>query len=257
MTERDVLQNYSKLTEIEKKIFHYLVENPKQIKSQTAKEIAERNFVSKTTVINVAKKCGFQGFSDFKYYLLYHQRESENSNDFLTASKKLQEEVERTFFLTDEKVLSDAANTILHSRLVYIFGLGLSGQIASMLENLLLKIGVKALFVRDSNNIQMIAESGNKEDSVIILSLSGNTGKVVELAQKAKIKGMKLISVTAFTDNAVQSMADIRLYSFAGVADTKTNDTISRVGMHLIICLLTEKMKELCGKMNAEIPAKH
>lgn len=247
MTERDVLQNYSKLTEIEKKIFHYIVENPKQIKGQTAKEIAEKNFVSKTTVINVAKKCGFQGFSDFKYYLSYHQQglQKDGVDDFRTASKKLQEEVDRTFFLTDEKALNEAGQHIIQSRLVYIFGLGLSGQIAAMLENLLLKIGVKALFVRDSNNIQMISTSGNEEDSVIILSLSGNTEKAVELAKNAKIKGMKLISITAFTDNAVQSMADIRLYSFAGVADTKTNDTISRLGMHLIICLLTEKIKEI------------
>lgn len=248
MTERDVLQNYSKLTEIEKKIFHYIVENPRQIQEQTAKEIAERNFVSKTTVINVAKKCGFQGFSDFKYYLLYHQQALGQANDFLTASERLREEVERTFFLTDEKALTEAGEDIISSRLVYIFGLGLSGQVAAMLENLLLKLGIKALFVRDSNNIQMIADSGNKEDTVILLSLSGNTGKAVELAKKAKIKGMKLISITAFTDNAIQSMADIRLYSYAGVADTKTNDTISRLGMHLIICLLTEKIKEIKNK---------
>lgn len=243
--KRDILQNYSKLTEIEKKIFHYIVENPMQIKEQTAKEIAERNFVSKTTVINVAKKCGFQGFSDFKYYLLYHQQASENVDGFLIASGKLKEEVERTFFLVDEAVLTAAGESILHSRLVFIFGLGLSGQIAAMFENLLLKLGVKALFVRDSNNIEMIAESGSKEDSVVLFSLSGNTGKAVELAKKSKIKGMKLISITAFTDNAIQKMADIRLYSYAGSADTKINDTISRLGMHLIICLLTEKIKEI------------
>lgn len=248
MTERDVLQNYSKLTEIEKKIFHYIVENAKAIQTQTAKEIAERNFVSKTTVINVAKKCGFQGFSDFKYYLLYHQTEVSPADDFLAASKKLQEEVERTFFLTDERTLEEAAETILRSRLIYIFGVGLSGQIAAMLENLLLKQGVKALFVRDGNNIATIADTGNAEDAVILLSLSGQTKKMVEMAQKSKIKGMKLISITAFTDNEIQAMADIRFYSYAGISDTQTNDTLSRLGMHLIICLLSEKLKELRQK---------
>lgn len=244
MAEKDLLQNYSKLTEMEKKIFHYMVDSPRLIQNQTAKEIAEQNFVSKTTVINVAKKCGFQGFSDFKYYLLYHQQERAKANDFLTVSTKLQEEVERTFFLVEEKTLELAADHLLASRLIYIFGLGLSGQIAGMLENLLLKIGLKAFFIRDINNIPMITESGNKEDSVVLLSLSGTTGKLVELAQKAKIRGIKLISITAFTDNPIQSIADIRLYSYAGIADTKNNDTISRLGMHLIVCLLTEKTKE-------------
>ena len=187
MSERDILQNYSKLTEIEKKIFHYIVENPKQIKGQTAKEIAEQNFVSKTTVINVAKKCGFQGFSDFKYYLQYHQHAADKASDFLTTAQRLREEVERTFFLTDEAALTEAGNYIIGSRLVYIFGVGLSGQVAAMLENLLLKLGIKALYIRDSNNIQMIAESGTKDDTVVLLSLSGNTGKAVELAKKAKI----------------------------------------------------------------------
>ncbi len=245
MTEKDVLQNYSKLTEIEKKIFHYVVENPGELSTLTAKEIAERNFVSKTTVINVAKKCGFQGFSDFKYYLLYHQAAAKPADDFLSVSKKLQEEVERTFFLTDEKALTEAAKVLLNSRLIYIFGVGLSGQIASMLENLLLKQGMKALFVRDGNNVPMITENGNKEDTVILLSLSGRTIKAVEMAQKSKIKGMKLISITSFTDNEIQEMADIRLYSYAGVSDTQNNDTLSRLGMHLIICLLSEKLKEL------------
>ena len=248
MTEKDVLQNYSKLTEIEKRIFHYIVENAQEIQSQTAKEIAERNFVSKTTVINVAKKCGFQGFSDFKYYLLYHQGAAKPADDFLSASKKLQEEVDRTFFLTDEKTLEEAAQAILNSRLIYIFGVGLSGQIAAMLENLLLKQGVKALFVRDGNNIATIADSGLAEDTVILLSLSGRTEKMVEMAKKAKIKGMKLISITAFTDNEIQAMADIRLYSYAGISDTRTNDTLPRLGMHLIICLLSEKLKELRQK---------
>ena len=227
MTERDVLQNYSKLTEIEKKIFHYIVENAKEIQTQTAKEIAERNFVSKTTVINVAKKCGFQGFSDFKYYLLYHQAAVQP---------------------TDEKTLAEAAGIILTSRLIYIFGAGLSGQIAAMLENLLLKQGVKALFVRDGNNIATITAGGHAEDAVLLLSLSGRTEKLVEMAKKAKIKGMKLISITAFSDNEIQAMADIRLYSYAGISDTKTNDTLSRLGMHLIICLLSEKLKELRQK---------
>ena len=248
VTERDVLQNYSKLTEIEKKIFHYIVENAKEIQTQTAKEIAERNFVSKTTVINVAKKCGFQGFSDFKYYLLYHQAAVQPADDFLAASKKLQEEVERTFFLTDEKTLAEAAGIILTSRLIYIFGAGLSGQIAAMLENLLLKQGVKALFVRDGNNIATITAGGHAEDAVLLLSLSGRTEKLVEMAKKVKIKGMKLISITAFSDNEIQAMADIRLYSYAGISDTKTNDTLSRLGMHLIICLLSEKLKELRQK---------
>ncbi len=48
-------QGYDELTDLEKKIVEYIMNNPKMIQDSPASEIAEILYVSKTSIINLSK----------------------------------------------------------------------------------------------------------------------------------------------------------------------------------------------------------
>ncbi|PFH90742.1 SIS domain-containing protein [Bacillus sp. AFS088145] len=47
------------------------------------------------------------------------------------------------------------------------------------------------------------------------MSLSGETAQVLDVAELAKFKGIKLISLTHFSKNPLQQIADVNLYCYS------------------------------------------
>lgn len=71
-------QGYDELTDLEKKIVEYIMNNPKMIQDSPASEIAEILYVSKLLLSIYLKKLGFEGYSELRYYV----------KDYLTSKEK-------------------------------------------------------------------------------------------------------------------------------------------------------------------------
>lgn len=145
--------------------------------------------------------------------------------------------------LNKEENLKAAAESIVHSKCVYIISRGTSKAVGNYLSHLLLTLNVKCINIPDYNLLNIIARQMTHEEVLIAISLSGQTPIIVETAKTVKAYGNFLISLTAFSNNPLNQYGDISLYCSSSTTDTKVNDVVTRIGMFSIVDLLIHYVK--------------
>ena len=59
-------QRYESMTDVEKKIYHYIMDNTLAVSLKPISQVASDLSISKTSLMRFAKGLGFQGYSQFK-----------------------------------------------------------------------------------------------------------------------------------------------------------------------------------------------
>ncbi len=95
-------------------------------------------------------------------------------------------------------------NEIEVARNVHVYGKGRSGAVAVSLALRLKHFGYSAWFVGD-----IVKEGVENGDVVILFSGSGETSDVVDVAERAKGVGAKVISITSFRESSLGKLSDI------------------------------------------------
>lgn len=243
-------ENYDQLTDLEKKITEYVVTNPEDILYLTANELAEKLYVSKTSVINLSKKFGFDGYSELRYYVKHHIESQENTklipsfNDILL---NIYDEVKKTLSLQNEENIQAIVETIKNSRAVYIIARGASMPLADLLCSRLALLKIKSIFISDLNLIDVICENLSKGETLVLISLSGETEKIKSVAKRARGLGIDVIALTSFSNNLLQKIANYNMFCFADNTETKYNDLVSRVGLHILVQIIISYL-DIAGK---------
>lgn len=234
-------ENYDQLTDLEKKIIEYIVANPKDILYLTANELAQKLYVSKTSIINLSKKLGFDGYSELRYFVKHHIESEEKAKlipSFNDILMNIYEEVSKTLSLQKEENIKEIIDVIRNSRAVYIIARGASMPLADLFCSRLALLKIKSIFISDLNLIDVISENLSKGETLILMSLSGETQKIKTVAKKARALGIDVIALTSFSNNSLQKIANYKMFCFADNTETKYNDLVSRVGLHVLIQIL-------------------
>lgn len=234
-------QGYDELTDLEKKIVEYIMNNPKMIQDSPASEIAEILYVSKTSIINLSKKLGFEGYSELRYYVKdYLTSKEKNNNDlsYDTILDNIHTEIIKTISLQSEENINKIVNRILSSRIVYVVGRGASEPIANLLSSRLALLNIKAILIGDPNIIDVLGDSLSEDETIIVMSLSGETERILTITKTARSRGIDVIALTSFSNNTLQKIANYNMFCFADDTRTKYNDLISRLGLHTLVQIL-------------------
>jgi D-sedoheptulose 7-phosphate isomerase len=88
---------------------------------------------------------------------------------------------------------------------------------------------------------RFIEGMGRKNDVLLAISTSGNSENVVKAAQKAKEKGMKVVSLTKEGENRLREISDITIAS----PETPFSDRIQEIHIkviHVLIELIEAKL---------------
>lgn len=244
-----IVEVYTQLTETEKRIAESILGNPKLLSESSSSEYADQLFVSKTSIINFAKKIGFDGFSELKYYVRNHllsiNQSKKKAMTFSNIQHRMADEVIKTSQLIDEEHLKEFCMQLLHSRRLYVASRGASKLPVRSFCNSLHMLGISAIFIEDFNLIKVLKDSLSKEDTVLLVSLSGQTQILQDFANYALLNQCKLLSVTGFNHNAIQEKSDLHLSFFATTTDTTHRDVYSRLGMQVVLQTIIEYIDQV------------
>lgn len=94
---------------------------------------------------------------------------------------------------------------------IYLFGVGSSGLVAQDLQQKLIKLGKRALFITDSNFSVLNSMLATEKDVVIAVSNSGESKEVNIAVRKARENGAKIVSITKRRNNRLGKISDIVL----------------------------------------------
>lgn len=247
-----IKQSFENMTDSEKKIAEYVLNNTSEIYKLSAAELASFTDTSGASVIRFVKKIGFEGFQEFKIALAKNdveEKDEEADYDYIdvkdtvrevmskTARKNIKT-IEDTLELLDEKQVEEAMNAIQKAKHIYLFGVGASALIALDFQYKLLRINKNAFMHLDSHMQLSMAAHIEEEDVAIAISYAGKTKEVYSALFKAKEKGAKCISITKYGSNPVSSIADIKLQVPSIEKDLRVGAISSRIAQLTLIDIL-------------------
>jgi len=128
--------------------------------------------------------------------------------DFMQNIKKVAKEMcDNAIFVfenLDKGKIEETLNTILNAQKIFVLGAGQSGLVGKILAMKLSHLGFSSFAVGE-----VITPPFGEKDILIAISRSGKTSSVVNLAQKAKSLGGKVVAITSSPSSTLAKLSDI------------------------------------------------
>lgn len=216
---------YNTFTAAYKKLADFVVENPEFVLSKSISEVAEACDVGEATISRFCKVLGYNGYHDFKLSIVKYLPKDEESvfmgnsiteDDSISNVAKLIlnkniESLNETCNLVKEKSIRKAVDLLTNAERILFFGVG-SSQIAALEGyNKFMRITTKAAINIESHMQYASAALMSENDVAVIISYSGSTKEVVEIAKTAKKRGAKIICITRYLKSPLTTYSDVSL----------------------------------------------
>lgn len=198
----------SNLNELELLVYRYIMEHPNTVPFMRIRELAAEAHVSTTTVLHFCKKMGCDGYAQFKWKLK-EQTGTNQEGHLPDTLNELQNFLWRVGTPEYDAALDEAAGMIARAEQVFLVGIGNSGSIAEYGARYLSNLGKFALSVTDP--FYPITITPGATITAVILSVSGETSQILNLAQQLKAKGSGLVAITCSEQSSAAKMSDITL----------------------------------------------
>ncbi|MFS0782321.1 MurR/RpiR family transcriptional regulator [Bacillus sp. 1P06AnD] len=215
----------SSLTDAEKKVADYVIDHAEYVPTMTTKELAQQADASEASVVRFCKSIGIRSFKLLKVQLAKDQTKNEgNINDFSlihsndTTSSLFHKvtyfnksAIEQTLHTLDRKELEKAVSTIMEAGTIAFYGVGGSYPPAVDAQYKLMKLGFHSLASADYHYTVALVTMMKEKDVLVLISTSGKTKEVVELANYAKSRNVIVISITTLQKSPLMKLSDITL----------------------------------------------
>jgi len=226
--------SYKSFTKTQKRMADKILENPSIIFTTSISNLAEICGVGDATIFRFCKTLGLNGFQDFKYsigmYLIEANSEkdaavkdqhnslysfiSDTDNISQMAQKLLNSDIKalnETNKLLQPAQISKAVKMIIKAKKVRFFGVGASYLTAMAGYLMFSRITPKVGIGTDNHTQYATAALLSSGDLAIIVSYSGESGEILEIAKSLKQNGTKIICITRFLKSALTAYSDITL----------------------------------------------
>lgn len=238
-------KNFHNLNDIDLHILKFVKNNILIASDISIKNLANICNVSSATILRTSKKLGFDGFSDFKYFIkreLSHKTKSNHTNFLHTLNDDTIQTI-KLFVQNENK--HEIYNLMQRCSNIYAFSNGY-GQSIMLKEfsRCLLNVGIHLIVLSSITEFEIIANSIHKDSLIFIASNSGNMNHFDTIVNNLSLKGIPLVSITNLKTNKLSSSSPFNLYFQDSNIDNNTNlNNGSFLMLHLVIHLLYEGYK--------------
>ncbi len=255
VTERKTDMNFyeqtsnlvNKLSPTEQTLFNYILKNIHLVKDMSIRELAEKCFVSSTSIFRLVKKFGYEGYAEFTEALKETEQESRKIHmpSIVSADNYrdsyLKNVIEAVKVITDEKITK--FNAIMsRNPNIFIIAEGLSHEVGRYFYRLFTTMGFNAEMPDEEYEFASVLRRVKRDDVLLVLSYTGNNKSVIKKIERIfAIATPIIVSLTRADNNTIQNMSDLNFYVFADEIDCQGVDVTSRCGMIAIMETLLYK----------------
>lgn len=209
----------------EKEIAKYILNHGDDVLRMSVKQLAKHTYTSPATIVRLCKKIGLKGYNDFKiqysaelqYDLSHTDRIDVNfpfsqKDTHPTICHKLaslsQEVIADTIQLIDFQQLDQIVDLLYQNHDIDIYGSGNSLLAAMSFQHKMMRINRDVHLKALHGEQVFLSYNSNKERIAMIISYSGETNELIQIAQTLKEKQTKIIILTSVGDNRLSHYAD-------------------------------------------------
>jgi DNA-binding MurR/RpiR family transcriptional regulator len=160
----------------ERIIYEYILRRAGDLSHIPAKVIAGETYSTTTSVNRVCKKMGYASYTELRYKL---------SHDIYTIQQT------DTPVIHDAIKLKEICRILKDSPHLYLYARGATQNSLSYLSRFLSLAGIPHLMLSDIHQLTVVSCG-----TLVILSKSGETRSIVDMAANARRKGIKVIALT-------------------------------------------------------------
>ena len=200
-----------KLNNTDMGIWKYILQHRAAVRHSSIHELAKACHVSTTTIVRFAQKLDLDGFGEFK--MLLKREEPEGS----CYDVNVMDELHRFYEQTVDKLCSrnfDNASALVHeANRIFTYASGyVQNNVVQELKRLFFYDNVMLYDVPAREEFCNLIRTMTKDDLFIIVSFSGESPAVKELAQALKLRDIPFISITRLHDNTLASLSTVNFY---------------------------------------------
>jgi RpiR family carbohydrate utilization transcriptional regulator len=196
------------LNRSERKVVQVIVADPQTATRMSIAALAELAKVSEPTVNRMCRSFGLKGYPDFKMELaqsmargMPYVSQTVNQND--TAAQYTDKIFTSTMASLDtakqqidSKVIERAVDYLSQAQQICFFGMGASGAVAHDALHKFFRFNIPVVAHNDSLMMRMTAAACKRGDVLVLLSFTGRTKEMVEVARIGRSAGAVVIAIT-------------------------------------------------------------
>ncbi|AUJ30772.1 MurR/RpiR family transcriptional regulator [Liquorilactobacillus hordei] len=237
--------HYDSLSDNEKEMVKFIQSHAAEVADSSIAELGEKTLSSKSSVLRLAKKMGFQGFSELKFILKQSLAITNFEPTDLVA--ELRQDIQRTFKYVQQTNFQFLLSKMQNADNLVLYATGFSQNNATKeFANDLFISGRANFLISGESNFKIISNKLTAKDLVIVTSLSGNTPGIQDAIKILEINHVPLCSVTSFGTNYLTEHAHYSLYYEASqLPNINGQEPIySMTCLSFILSILSRKYKE-------------
>jgi RpiR family carbohydrate utilization transcriptional regulator len=197
----------------EQRVARLLLADPRSFATLPVSELAERSQVSKPTVVRFCRSVGYDGLADFKLRLagnvnegvpFVHRAVDDDDKPGDLVVKVVDNAVAAFLRYRNaaapqsmERAIAALTEAGRQGRRIEFYGVGNSGIVAQDAQHKFFRLGVTAAAVSDGHVQVMSATMLKPGDCAVIISNSGRSRDLLDVAEIARRKGATVIAITA------------------------------------------------------------
>lgn len=197
------------LSKSERKVAEVILESPSQAIHSSIATLASEAGVSEPTVNRFCRSLDTKGFPDFKLHLAqslangtpYVNRNVDEDDSVEAYTSKIFESamasLDHVRQSLDMAMVNRAVDMLTQAKKIAFFGLGSSAAVAHDAMNKFFRFNVPVVYSEDIVVQRMSCMNGGADDVVVLISHTGRTKSLVELARLARENDALVLAITS------------------------------------------------------------
>ncbi len=204
-----IRERLDELNRSERKVADVILADPAAATGMSIAALAQASLVSEPTVNRFCRNFDAKGFPDFKIKLAqslaggtpYVSRSVDQNDDaaaygdkILGATVAALDDARRAL---DPRRIERAVDYLSQAKQICFFGLGASGPVAADAQHKFFRFNLPVMAYEDVLMQRMVAAACHTGDVIVIISYTGRTRELVDIAKLARSNGAAVLGITA------------------------------------------------------------
>ncbi len=228
------------LNDTDDSIIEYIKQNRTDINSISIQKIASELYISPNSIMRLAKKIGYSGFSELKYSL--QSEVSPQSYKTITSQvfDKVPNNIMKTLDVNDEKSVYKMVNAMKKANKILFVGVGDSVYFCEMFGRYLRCFDKNVEYFSQVHDSEYMAKKYKEGDMIVVVSASGRTDRLVELAKNAKTQNVTVYCMTHFGENPLSIICDEQVPFWGEKRIVNNYNVTDYLGLMMVIRIICE-----------------
>ncbi len=232
-----------KSNDTEDSILDYIRKNRAEIQNISIHKVASDLFISPNSIIRTAKKLGYSGFSELKFAI----QNEDNPEELHTASNKvldkLPQSIAKSIDVLDDNAIKKLIDKIISSDKILIAGIGDTVYFCEYFGRYLRCLNKKTEYFAQIHDIEYFSNFYESNDLVIIISVSGQSERLIKLAKKLKETkpNLQIFCITHYGQNPLSAVCDEQICFWGDKRIVNGYNVTDRSGLLMLIKIICEE----------------